>query len=45
MEFFRAHTEANAGLFFQLLSIALFIVAVGLLYYRERKARAESVNE
>ena len=39
MEFLRAHTESGAGLFFQLLSVAIFIVAVGLLLYRRRKAR------
>jgi len=38
-EFYRAHTEAGAGLFFQLLSVAIFAVAAGLLLYRRRKAR------
>jgi len=44
MEFFRAHTEPGAGLFFQLLSVAIFIVAVGLLLYRRQKARPASRN-
>jgi phosphatidylglycerol:prolipoprotein diacylglycerol transferase len=44
MEFFRAHTEAGAGLFFQLLSVAIFVVAVGLLLYRRRKARTASLD-
>jgi len=44
MEFFRAHTESGAGLFFQLLSVAIFIVAVGLLIYRRRKSRQAPVS-
>ena len=39
MEFLRAHTDSGAGLFFQLLSVAVFVIAVGLLLYRRRKAR------
>ena len=44
MEFFRAHTDPSAGLFFQLLSVAIFIVAVGLLLYRRRKARLAGLD-
>ncbi len=44
MEFFSAHTDSSAGLFFQLLSAAIFIVAVGLLLYRRQKARPASHN-
>ena len=44
MEFYRAHTESGAGLFFQLLSVAIFIVAAGLLLYRRQKARPARIN-
>ncbi|MBK5093288.1 MAG: prolipoprotein diacylglyceryl transferase, partial [Actinobacteria bacterium] len=39
MEFWRAHADARAGLVFQLMSVAIFVVAVGLLVYRRRKSR------
>src|SRR5450759_5658369 len=36
MEFLREHTIANAGLGFQLMSLALFVAAAGVLLFRYR---------
>jgi phosphatidylglycerol:prolipoprotein diacylglycerol transferase len=44
LEFFRAHTDSGAGPFFQVLSAAIFVFAVGLLVYRRRKARLAHLN-
>jgi phosphatidylglycerol---prolipoprotein diacylglyceryl transferase len=37
VEFFRFHTNANAVTFFQVLSAAIFVFALALFFYRERK--------
>ena len=39
MEFFRFHVDSNAGLFFQLMSAALFIVCAGALMWRWRSGK------
>ena len=44
MEFWRFHEKAMAGLVFQLMSVAIFVVAVGILLYRRRKARIVRLN-
>jgi len=38
MEFFRAHDATGAGIFFQLLSLAIVAVSIGALFYRRRVA-------
>ncbi len=36
MEFFRAHADPNAALFFQVISMALFVACSAAVYWRER---------
>ena len=38
MEFLRAHDASGAGIFFQLLSLAIVAVSLGILFYRRRAA-------
>lgn len=40
VEFFRFHTSPHAGLFFQLLSAAIFVLSLGILLVRMRGRRA-----
>ena len=42
VEFFRAHTNPNAAIFFQSVSAVLFVGCSAAVYWRERKAPAES---
>ncbi len=39
VEFFRFHPSEKGALFFQLLSAAIFAVAVGIMFYRRRTSR------
>jgi prolipoprotein diacylglyceryltransferase len=42
VEFFRAHANPNAAIFFQSVSMVLLLVCTAVVYWRERKAPVES---
>lgn len=42
VEFFRAHANPNAAIFFQSVSMVLLLVCAAVVYWRERKAPVES---
>jgi phosphatidylglycerol---prolipoprotein diacylglyceryl transferase len=45
MEFFRAHVDPNAAIFFQIVSAALFVACSGALLLRNRQAPASKAIE